>query len=158
MLRFSEFMSESMDSHYPYEHVEKKGELYPIHHYQFTAKTKDGKDNRVSVFIGHKFHKDAPADKYPHPAEISFHDSHDDSGEYAPNSNYHNGMKVLSTVKKIAQDHAEKHEISSYAFSGKSSEVSRIKAYDRLTKNAGGESRYRFKDAASKTYEIPVKK
>ena len=134
MKRFRQHLREALDKPYEYKHTAsmKNSSDEDEHHYSF----KDNNDSHTYVYISHQKDKDGK-----HSASVDFTDENGDIQATGKGS-----IRHISTVKKIMQDHADKHpHLKTYTFTGekdtdKPGEGGRNRLYSRLAKQAGGRS------------------
>lgn len=126
MKTFNQYIQEALDKPFEYEKMGQwDGEETQTHHYAF----KDHKGVPTHVYFSH--HVTSEPDR----ASVDFTDAQGDFDKTG-----HGSIRHLSTVKKIMQDHAAKHNhLKKYTFTGsKEDSGGRIKLYTRLTRMHGG--------------------
>jgi len=134
MKTFKQYLKEALDKPFEYDHLgsleNSSGEME--HHYGF----KDHKGIPTHVYISHHAGKVGKGK-----ASVDFTDEQGNIEATGRGS-----IRHISTVKKIMQDHAEKHpDLKTYTFTGekdtdKPGEGGRNRLYTRLAKQAGGYS------------------
>jgi hypothetical protein len=123
-LSFKDFLLEIFDKHYPYKSNldANQANIPNMHSYTFY----DHMNKPFDVHIKHD-------DTNPHIGHIMFNDEDYDSENITGNSGTHS-IGVLSTVKKIALDHAARHNIQQYRFTSSDhpDDKSRARLYKKL--------------------------
>lgn len=155
MLTFKQYIAESMDTSYPYKKDKKITDDYASTHHRYTFKDRNKKIHHVRIS-----HEKDESGKETGSAGIAFTDS-DRSVEETGKQGRH-AIKIFSTVKKIADDHANKHKnITNFKFVGfksfdpKKKSESRTNLYDRIVNKLGGTIKKR---EMGHSYSVPVKR
>ena len=126
-MRAIEFLTETLDSPYPYKHIPSFGKNYTL--YEF--KTSDGKLYNVEIYID-DYSNDQPT------ANITFALVDKSSGnEFDRIQHTGDARRVFSTVIDILKKYVYTYSPPYISFGAREDEPSRIRLYNALVKRAG---------------------